>query len=812
MNLIGFEVSLIYSLIIFCFSIALSAFFYPIMKKGIAHYYCMPIYYSLLLVSIIFLIIANNEDIAVFNFLGYTMILVSTMVFMNMIAKFKNIRLRMIHYIVILLIFMLLFFHFYFYHQNEGIHILIFITFMAIVHAIIAFILQDKKVKTCKLLCFVNYFILGVYILQGIYVLIYILINNQYTDNTEEGFFLFVYSTLSLFFLFALIIQLNYEKEELIETKNRKNMELAKIFKYSPISEIVIDSNGEIILSNDNFYSIIRSKCKKETCNLRNILSEKDLRKILEDLIKIDNNKVQTLRYQMDILINDEKSMVNDILVKKHLDLKDNYIVYLIDITYKIEAQNELDKIQELLERTKSSTSIGFWDLNMSTRMIVADRTAREIYEMESEPELIPLGSVQEVVTHEYRQKMDEALNKLIADDTLYDMEFEVVTKSGAHKYIHSKAYKKLQDGETMILGTIQDITEYKIKEQKLIFLESYDQVTGLYNKEYFNNYLDNKKADSKEALSIIILQIESLSIINETLGFEEVNKILRIISDEIKKLFGEDNIISRTGNFEFSILLINGNQNKLLEAINDLDKLLTENKVTKKYDLLWTHGFATADIKEKNLTETFIRARNNLLSNKNYESSSSHRKTLEAVMKTLNEKDPLSELHSRKVAYYSKLLANALKLPKEKVNRIETAALLHDIGKIVISDEILTKPGKLTDAEYEIMKQHPVTGYNIMSVVEEMKDIAPIILSHHERIDGRGYPNGLKGSSIPFESKIISIADAFDAMVGRRTYREPYEKEEAILELLHNKGTQFDEELVNTFTDIILKKKVDIE
>ena len=176
--------------------------------------------------------------------------------------------------------------------------------------------------------------------------------------------------------------------------------------------------------------------------------------------------------------------------------------------------------------------------------------------------------------------------------------------------------------------------------------------------------------------------------------------------------------------------------------------------------------------------------------------------------MKTLNQKDPYSEIHSTRVAYYSKRLAKAAGLSKHRINIIETAALLHDIGKILIDDKILKSNQKLTNQEYELIKQHSMHGYNILSTIPTMTEISKIILTHHERIDGNGYPYHLKGDSIPLEAKIISIADAYDAMTGKRRYRAQYVKEEAILDMLEHKGTQFDEKLVNLFVDILIEEK----
>jgi len=161
---------------------------------------------------------------------------------------------------------------------------------------------------------------------------------------------------------------------------------------------------------------------------------------------------------------------------------------------------------------------------------------------------------------------------------------------------------------------------------------------------------------------------------------------------------------------------------------------------------------------------------------------------------------DPYTKGHSEKVANYSKEIAESLKLDKKTVKSIYWAGLLHDIGKLIVPREILNKKGKLTDLEYDQIKDHPVTAYRIMKSSYALKDIARFILSHHERWDGKGYPNRLAGDEIPLESRILSVADAFEAMTSERSYRAPMTEQKAIDELIKHSGDQFDPDIVKVF------------
>lgn len=175
----------------------------------------------------------------------------------------------------------------------------------------------------------------------------------------------------------------------------------------------------------------------------------------------------------------------------------------------------------------------------------------------------------------------------------------------------------------------------------------------------------------------------------------------------------------------------------------------------------------------------------------------------LHALTATIDAKDPYTCGHSQRVAIISRRLAEAFGLPPQRVEQIYLSGLLHDIGKIGVPDEVLCKPGRLTDDEYEMMKRHPGAGGKILGGIRQMEPIVVGILTHHERPDGRGYPRGLKADEIPIEGAIIGLADAFDAMTSQRTYRAQLSVDEAVAELRRNSGTQFDPKLVEKFIEL---------
>lgn len=177
-------------------------------------------------------------------------------------------------------------------------------------------------------------------------------------------------------------------------------------------------------------------------------------------------------------------------------------------------------------------------------------------------------------------------------------------------------------------------------------------------------------------------------------------------------------------------------------------------------------------------------------------------------LLNTVDAKDNYTAAHSKRVSEYALRFADVLELDTEQKNTLKLAGLFHDIGKIGIPDSILTKTETLTDDEYGTIKFHPTIGANILAVADIFKGVYEIVKYHHERPDGKGYPDGISNGNIPYLSKILSICDVFDAITTKRTYKEIYSIDFAIDELDKARGNQLDSELTNIFLDLVRKDK----
>ena len=257
-----------------------------------------------------------------------------------------------------------------------------------------------------------------------------------------------------------------------------------------------------------------------------------------------------------------------------------------------------------------------------------------------------------------------------------------------------------------------------------------------------------------------------------------------------------------RKFNKELYILLLTGHKDLAppLETIKRLDIQGYCEKSDRFDQILLLVESGIKAVSQMNI----IKDINEELKEANEKLEQAYMESIETLRYTVEAKDPYTKGHSDRVAEYSVLIGKQLGLSEKDLRTLRIGGLFHDIGKIGIPDAILLKPGKLTDDEYSEIKNHPAIGTHILSNATIFKDILPIVKHHHERYDGFGYPGKLKGEDIPYFARIAALADTFDAMTSKRSYRDSLPLEVVIAEIEKNKGTQFDPKLADVFLDIL--------
>ncbi|EQB3098790.1 bifunctional diguanylate cyclase/phosphohydrolase [Clostridium botulinum] len=371
---------------------------------------------------------------------------------------------------------------------------------------------------------------------------------------------------------------------------------------------------------------------------------------------------------------------------------------------------------------------------------------------------------------------------------------------------------------------------------EKLESLVNKDGLTDVYNHRFFHDALSKEVIECEEkneALSMIFIDIDYFKHYNDLYGHQKGDQVLKTIGEILKNNTREEDIVARYGGEEFAVLLPNTSEQ---DAINIAEKI--RKKIEYTYfegeenqpngNLTVSMGISVYPYKAKSDMELIKSADDALYRakffNKNrveaYTSILDELKndideehidlvtSIKTLISVINAKDRYTYGHVERVVLYSRLLADKLKLSEEDKKNFIYGAYMHDIGKINISREILNKKMPLAKEEWEILKQHPVNGVEIIKPVSSLQNISDLILHHHERYDGKGYPDKLKGDNIPFLARALTVVDSFDAMTSNRPYNRRKTYEEAIEELKRCSGTQFDSYIAEKFIEVIIENK----
>ncbi len=391
--------------------------------------------------------------------------------------------------------------------------------------------------------------------------------------------------------------------------------------------------------------------------------------------------------------------------------------------------------------------------------------------------------------------------------------------------------------------------------------LDNTDTLTSLYNHRGFQEVLSKelqRAKDNKTHLSIIMMDVNNISKINRELGHAKGDEVIRLLADKIKQNIRNNDKAGRYGGDEIAIILPNTNtadakylaeyitytlsccfvddvgpvkvsvgistypdctenQEKLL-VLAEQAMYISQAKGYKEgmsaiisssdYNF-WSDDSLNsfAEVLAKRHSQMGINFEEELVHKFNNEQISSQNHLMEmatSLAGAIDAKDPYTKDHSTSVSRYSEALARAINLPEDEVQRIKLGALLHDVGKIGIPENVLKKPSHLSDDEWEIMKQHPVIGAEkVLAPNEALRDLIPMVKYHHEHYDGTGYPEKLKGEEIPLSARIVSVADAYHALISDRPYRKGLGVEKACEILKMGAGSQWDSDLVRQFITI---------
>jgi len=484
-------------------------------------------------------------------------------------------------------------------------------------------------------------------------------------------------------------------------------------------------------------------------------------------------------------------------------------IYYSEIITERKQMERALSLEKELFRTTLLSVGDGIISTDNEGKVLVMNRVAENLTGWDAEDARgKEFRHIFNIVNERTRDKAPDPVRRVLDGGEAVELEENciLVSRGGQETPIEdSAAPVRDKDGEISgVVVVFRDCTEKRNRLREIEYLSYHDQLTGLYNRRFFEEELRRLDVPRNLPLSLVMIDVNGLKLFNDAFGHTTGDELLKKVAGVLREECRADDIVARIGGDEFMILLPLTDRDHLDPLMARISDAMSKEQV-KDLPISVSLGGATKTDAGKSVEKVFDMAEDQMYRRKISEKSSYHNRSVNLILKTLYSKSPEEKEHSENVSVLSEAIGREMGLAQPEIDELKTAGIIHDIGKIAVSSRILEKDGPLDKEEWEEIRKHPETGYNILSTVSEYSPLAKIILTHHEHWDGKGYPKGLKGDEIPLLSRILGAAEAYDVMVSGRVYRKAMSREDALAELRQCAGTQFDPEVVKIFSGIAL-------
>ncbi|NLX84775.1 MAG: diguanylate cyclase [Synergistaceae bacterium] len=348
---------------------------------------------------------------------------------------------------------------------------------------------------------------------------------------------------------------------------------------------------------------------------------------------------------------------------------------------------------------------------------------------------------------------------------------------------------------------TFMDNTEQKKSEEHIKYLTYHDPLTDIHNRLFFEEEIKRIDKENVLPVSVIFGDLNGLKLTNDIFGHSAGDQLLKDAASAFRKASKETGVAARIGGDEFALILPSCDDKKTDRIMADI-KHAFEEVHSKEIIGSISLGASTKTSPEQGLAEIIETAENNMYRDKTMDRKRNNKRMITKIISQLHKRSLTEKKHSENVSALSKKIASEMGLPEAQINRIAENGYFHDIGKIILDDNLLNKHKNFTKEEYREMQQHSVAGYRILNLFDETIDLADGVLSHHEHWDGTGYPKGIKGEEIPLSSRIISVAESFDAITNdygdkSRTLQE------AIADIKKYSGIKYDPAVVDAFINV---------
>lgn len=475
-----------------------------------------------------------------------------------------------------------------------------------------------------------------------------------------------------------------------------------------------------------------------------------------------------------------------------------------INITPIKQLEKQLKEEKELFKTTLYSIGDGVISTDAKGNIDIMNAVAEKLTGWSNEEAKgLAFQTIFKIISEFTRSPCDNPVEKVLKSGDFVELgDNTILIKKNNEEIPIEDIATPIRDDNGHMNGVVvvfRDATEKKEKQERIKYLSYHDQLTGLYNRHFFEEELKRLDVARNLPLSVVMVDVNGLKLVNDAFGHEAGDLLLQSVSNCLMKECRTDDIIARIGGDEFVILLPKTTFEDTEVIVKRIYKAIEHEKMNQVVVAV-SLGWETKTAVEQDVKEVLSNAEDHMYRKKITESQSMRNKTIKVILQNLNESNEREKIHSEKVSEISRTIAASLNLDNETLKEVKLTGLMHDIGKIAISKEILNKPEPLSEHEFDEVKIHPEIGYQILKSADVYTRLAEYVLSHHERWNGKGYPRGLSGEEIPLVARIITVADAYEAMTSERPYKKLRTPEQALEEIKRCSGTQFDPAVVLAF------------
>jgi len=466
--------------------------------------------------------------------------------------------------------------------------------------------------------------------------------------------------------------------------------------------------------------------------------------------------------------------------------------------------QKELSDSKKKLEATLTSVGDGVFAVDVEQNIVFMNPVAQRLTGWQfDEAKHTSINNVFRIINEYTKETVPSPILRVFERGEIVELANHtlLIAKDGKEIPIEDTA-APIIDETGAVSGCVlvfRDSSERKERQKRIEYLSYHDQLTELYNRRFFEEELRRLDVERNFPLSIVYADVNGLKVINDAFGHESGDQLLTLVADAMKTACRADDIIARIGGDEFLILLPKtdaAQTARIIERIKESMGIVHFSGMSASVSF----GVDTKTESTQNTNEVMNNAERNMYQEKIQDAGGYRSGVIREVFDALMQKAPFEREHSERVGHICEMIAKVFNMSPFDVSDLRIAGELHDIGKVSLDAALLNKAEPLNSTEWIQMKKHPETGYRLLGTCSEYYNVADIVLAHHERIDGTGYPRGLKGEEINWKSRILAVAESFDAMVHTQPYRAALSRSEAISELRNNAGTQFDTAIVEVF------------